>query len=125
MKHLFVSLVLLSFTSLSQAFDRYLYCEADNTNFLSLDIRENLFSVEYGNSIQQGINDFETDELIETKFTIKAIDHKKTRVFMFNKYTDELRMSFTKSSYKFSKDNNWRVQSGWVYQCVSVSRPKD
>ena len=125
MKHLFISLVLLSFTSLSQALDRYLYCESDNTNFLSLDIRENLFSVEHGNSTIQGKADFETDELIETKFTIKAINHERTEVYMFNKYTDQLRMSFSKSAYKFSKENNWRVQSGWIYQCVSVNRPND
>ena len=129
MKHLFVSLVLLSFTSLSQAFDKYFYCENNASTFLALDIREDLFKVEHGNKpLPKNTNalfDFETSELAETKFTIKAIDHENNNIYMFNKKTYVLTLSWSKVYYRASRDNNWSVDSELLYACTIDARPND
>ena len=129
MKHLFVSLVLLSFTSLSQAFDKYFYCQNDVDRFLALDIREDLFKVEHGNKPlpknTNSLSDFETSELAETKFTIKAIDHENNNIYMFNKKTYVLTMSWSKVYYRASRDNNWLMDSERVYDCTLDSRPNN
>ena len=129
MKHLFVSLVLLSFTSLSQAYDNYFYCGNSSETFLALDIREDLFKVEHGNKPliknTNSVFDFETSELAETKFTIKAIDHENNNIYMFNKKTYVLSLSWSKVYYREARDNNWKVRSERVYTCTLDSRPND
>ena len=90
---------------------------------------EDLFKVEHGNKpLPKNTNalfDFETSELAETKFTIKAIDHENNNIYMFNKKTYVLTLSWSKVYYRASRDNNWSVDSELVYGCTVDARPND
>ena len=109
MKYLFISLALISFTSISNALNISLYCELNTYTFLSLEIRDDAFEVKHAITTvkSKASEDFKTNELIEDEFTIKVYDDKNQNIYMFNKFTYYLKFqSVNEKTYKMLKESN-------------------
>jgi hypothetical protein len=121
MKHLFISLALISFTSISHALNVSLYCEHDNYTFLSLEIRDDSFEFKHGLTHWKSLvsEDFKTNELKEDEFTIKVYDDKNQNIYMFNKFTNHLMLHKNNGkTYERLKESNATMFGGNVgYGC--------
>ena len=123
MKHLFISLALISFTSISNALNVSLYCENNNYIFLSLEITDDSFELKHAITTSESfvLENFKTNELKEDEFTIKVYNDKNHISYMFNKFTNRLTIHRNnRKQYETLKESNLiRLGGDMDYKCIN------